>query len=157
MITPKPTGPDAWDALIRWARLTGAGVVVEVEGDDVLGSEGRDRSGRAWHLAWGITSSGDLAISDLPPRPWLEAPPGSEVASGAEWAGAFGGTAPEGAEAYRLTAEQLLYVTRASGAVGGDPAAACAGWRDLCRARRRASGPPARGMTSSSARSAGRG
>ena len=124
LITPKPTGPDAWDALIRWATLTGAGVVVEVEGDDVLGSEGRDRIGRAWHLAWGITSRGDLAIADLPRRPWLEAPPGPEVASADEWAGAFGGTAPDGADAYRLSAEQLLYVSRASGAVGGDLAAA---------------------------------
>ena len=98
--------------------------MVEVEGDDVLGSEGRDRIGRAWHLAWGITSRGDLAIADLPRRPWLEAPPGPEVASAEEWAGAFGGTAPDGADAYRLSAEQLLYVSRASGAVGGDLAAA---------------------------------
>jgi AAA+ superfamily predicted ATPase len=125
LVTPKPTGPDAWDALIRWATLTGAGVVVEIGADDeVLGSEGRDRIGRAWHLSWGIASRGDLAISDLPRRPWLEATSGPEVASPDEWAGAFGGTAPEGADAYRLSAEQLLYVSRASGAVGGDLAAA---------------------------------
>jgi ATPase family associated with various cellular activities (AAA) len=124
LITPKPTGPDAWDALIRWATLTGAGVVVEIGTDDVLGCEGRDRIGRAWHLAWGVISRGDLAIADLPRRPWLEAPSGPEVASADEWAGAFGGTAPEGADAYRLSAEQLLHVSRASGAVGGDLAAA---------------------------------
>jgi SpoVK/Ycf46/Vps4 family AAA+-type ATPase len=125
LITPKPTGPDAWDALIRWATLTGAGVVVEIGADDdVLGSEGRDRIERAWHLAWGITSRTDLAITDLPRRPWLEAPSDPELASADEWAGAFGGTAPEGADAYRLSAEQLLNVSRASGAVGGDLVAA---------------------------------
>ena len=157
LITPKPTGPDAWDALIRWATLTGAGVVVEVEGDDVLGSEGRDRIGRAWHLAWGITSGGALAIADLPRRPWLEAPPGPEVASADEWAGAFGGTAPDGADAYRLSAEQLLYVSRASGAVAGDLAAAVRRLAGPCRVRRRVSGPPARGTTSSLMRSGGSG
>ena len=124
LITPKPTGPDAWDALVRWATLTGAGVVLEVGADDVLGAEGRDRIGRAWHLAWGITSRSDLAIADLPRQPWLELRSGPEVASADEWAGAFGGTAPEGSDAYRLSAEQLLHVTRASGAVGGDLAAA---------------------------------
>jgi SpoVK/Ycf46/Vps4 family AAA+-type ATPase len=124
LITPKPTGPEAWEALIRWATLIGAGVVVEIGSDNELGSEGRDRIERASHLAWGITSRSDLAIADLPRRPWLEAPPASVVASADEWAGAFGGTAPEGAGAYRLSAEQLLHVSRASGAVGGDLAAA---------------------------------
>ena len=48
----------------------------------------------------------------------------ARLASPEEWAGAFGGTAPDGADAYRLTAEQLLHVSRASGAVGGDLGAA---------------------------------
>ena len=124
LITPKPAGPDAWDAVIRWATLTGSGVVVEIDGDDELGAEGRDRIERAWHVPWGIASRTDLAVADLPQRPWLEAPSIPELASADEWAGAFGGVAPDGADLYRLTAEQLLYVSRASGAVGGDLAAA---------------------------------
>ncbi|MET0460364.1 MAG: ATP-binding protein [Ilumatobacteraceae bacterium] len=124
LVTAKPTGPEAWDALIRRATLTGAGVVIELGADDVLGPEGRQRIEQAWHLSWGITSRDDLAIVDLPRRRWLEAPSGPELASAEEWSGAFGGTTPEGADAYRLTAEQLLHVSRASDAVGGDLAAA---------------------------------
>jgi AAA+ superfamily predicted ATPase len=124
LITPKPTAPDLWDTLIRWATLTGAGVVVDIEGDDVLGAEGRERIERAWHLPWGIVSPSDLAISDLPRRPWLEAAPDPTVATEDEWAAAFGGAPPEEADDYRLSAEQLLQVSRAAGALDGDLAAA---------------------------------
>ena len=125
LVTPKPVGADAWDALVRWATLTGAGVVIELGADDeALGPEARERIERAWHLSWGVSSRNDLAIADLPRRPWLEAPPAAALASTDEWAGAFGGSVPHGADMYRLSAEQLLHVSRASGAVGGDLAAA---------------------------------
>lgn len=120
LVAPKPTGGEDWEALIRWATLTGAGIVIEVDSGGTLGPEGRDHIERAWHLAWGITSLSDLAIDDLPRRPWLDAPSAPAVATGDEWAAAFGGTVPDGADAYRLSAEQLLQVSRAAGALGGD-------------------------------------
>src|SRR5262249_30366642 len=81
--------------------------------------EGRERIERAWHMPWGIASRSDLAIDDLPRRPWLEVPPAPAAATEDEWASAFGGAAPEGAGNYRLSAEQLLHVSRAAGGVGG--------------------------------------
>jgi len=123
LVTPKPTIPDQWDTLIRWATLIGAGVVVDIEADGVLGAEGRERIERTWHLAWGIASRTDLASDDLPQRPWLDAPPGPAVATEDEWAAAFGGSAPDEAGEYRLSAEQLLHVSRTGGGFGGDLAA----------------------------------
>jgi SpoVK/Ycf46/Vps4 family AAA+-type ATPase len=123
LITPKPTTADQWDTLVRSATLTGAGVVVDLEADEVLGAEARERIERAWHVPWGIVSPSDLAISDLPRRPWLDAAPEPTVATEDEWAAAFGGAAPNEADAYRLSAEQLLHVSRAAGALDGDLAA----------------------------------
>ncbi|HET9690395.1 MAG TPA: ATP-binding protein [Acidimicrobiales bacterium] len=120
--TPPPDDAPGWEALVRWASLTGAAVALEF-GDGMPGAA-RRRIEEAWHLSWGICSPSPLAVADLPDRPWVAVDPAPAVATTQEWADAFGGERPDGADAYRLTADQLRAVSRAAPAFGGNLAEA---------------------------------
>ena len=118
LVTPLPATTAEWDAVVRWATLSGSGVVLEV--GERFGADARDRVERADHLAWALTSPLELPVTDLPRRAWTEVPVAPTVATDAEWGEAFAGGAPAGVSGYRLTADQLRQVGRAARATGGD-------------------------------------
>ena len=119
LVTAVPSSPEQWDAVIRQATLAGLGVVIEAE--DTLSPDARDRIERADHLAWALVSARELPLTALPRRPWRDVPVAPGAATTDEWAASFG--LAEG-DQYRLTADQLQYVTRAATALGGDIPAA---------------------------------
>jgi len=115
LVTAVPETGDEWDAVIRWASLHRAGVILEIGG--VLTPAARSTRSRAFHLPWGLTSTTDLPLADLPRRAWTELAVADRRATDAEWEAAFG---PAATRDYPLTAEQLHLVGRAAEALGGD-------------------------------------
>ncbi|QDH11193.1 ATP-binding protein [Nocardioides dongxiaopingii] len=115
LVTPAPTTPDGWAAVVREATITGSGVLVEV-GDD-LPPAGRQWIDRATHLAWALSSTDDIPLAELPERPRVELRASDDVVTEEEWRSVFGPDAPR---THRLTAHQLEQVGSALPAVGGD-------------------------------------
>jgi hypothetical protein len=118
LVVAPPEGPAQWDAVVRWATLAGAGVVLEV--GDGLPPTARDRVERAHHLSWALTSAVDLPLASLPRGGWTEVAVDPVVATSEEWQAAFPDGAPGGVSGHRLSAEQLLQVSRAARAADGD-------------------------------------
>ncbi|MGN6522181.1 MAG: ATP-binding protein [Actinomycetes bacterium] len=120
LVTPPPTSPAEWDAVIRQAPLDGAAVVLEA-GED-LPPDARARIEATPHLAWGLVSTVDLPVASLPTRAGSGVVPQSGVATADEVAATLG---PDGATyAGTLTADQLRHAGRAAAALDGDVAAA---------------------------------
>lgn len=114
LLVDEPTTDAAWDAVVRTATIFGAGVVLEV--GDTLSPAAKTRLERADHLAWAVTSKTELALDELPNRPWVERRAEEAEASAEEWQAALGESDRNG---HRLTAEQLRLVS-ASIPRGGD-------------------------------------
>jgi hypothetical protein len=114
LVVDEPTTDDEWAAVIRSATIASAGVIVEV--GESLSVGARRWIERADHLAWGITSKGELALDDLPRRAWVERRAPKAEATPAEWHASLGEADRHG---HRLTAEQLRLVSTAVGR-GGD-------------------------------------
>ena len=108
LAVPEPTTPEQWRATVRTATLAGAGVILEVGTE--LSSEARGWIERADHVAWAITSVSELALEDLPRRPWVERRAARPEATAEELISAFGDVDRQG---HRLTAEQLRLVATA--------------------------------------------
>jgi AAA+ superfamily predicted ATPase len=115
LVVAVPRTPAQWDAVIRQATLGGWGAVVELE--EGLDRESRDRIERASHLHFAVTSPVDLALATLPRRAWVGVEAEPAAATEEEWAASFPAVA---SASYRLSAEQLLHVGRASRALGDD-------------------------------------
>lgn len=91
-----------WAALVREATITGSGITIEV--DRSVTAIGRSWIERATHLPWVISTATGPALSELPRRPWLHVMAGDADPTDAEWANAFGVTAPR---RHRLTPDQM--------------------------------------------------
>ncbi len=122
-----PAEPAAWAALVREATISGAGVLVELDGS--LPPDGRRWVERARHLSWILSARAAPPLDDLPDRPWLEVTADAADPTDAEWAQAFGADVER---SHPLSFEQLPRVARARAATDGDLDAAV---------RRLASGP----------------
>ena len=118
LVTPPPDAPEQWDAVVRWATLADAGVVVEV--DAALTPAARDRIERAAHLRWALTSPLELPLAALPRTEWREVDVEPATATPEEWQATFPGGRPEGVSGHRLSADQLWQVGRAARALDGD-------------------------------------
>jgi ATPase family associated with various cellular activities (AAA) len=116
VIAKNPSDSTAWGDLVRFATLTGRGVVVHV--GDELESEGSHAIERADHIRWAIVSTCELPIDQLPHRPWREIPAGDPTATADELAAAFGA---DSAITHRLTAHQAEMAARAFDHVDPDP------------------------------------
>jgi hypothetical protein len=117
-VSPVAEAAAGWDALVREATATGAGVILEVAGE--LPPEARDRIERADHLAWGISSPTELAIERLPHRPWVDVRADDGAATEDDWRELLGADTPW----RRLGREQLRLVGLATAALDGDVDAA---------------------------------
>ncbi|MBW3606295.1 MAG: ATP-binding protein [Actinobacteria bacterium] len=116
IIGPEPTAPEALDALVREAVVTGAAVVLEVAGE--LSPRTRARIAVTPHLAWAVLSAAPLPLETMPDRVWNEHAAPSVFVDSARWEQAIG--QPDG-HGHRLTPTQLALVARATPALDGDP------------------------------------
>ena len=119
LIVGPPEHADGWEAIVRYASLTGAAIVVETDGD--LPAHAADRIAAATHLSWAVVGATEQPLRCLPSRPWRQARVGLPAATDEEVRGALG--APTDA-AVVLSADQLQLVSSASAALDGDLAAA---------------------------------
>ncbi|WP_199819813.1 ATP-binding protein [Streptomyces sp. NRRL S-118] len=110
LISSVPSGPTAWQALVREATVEGLAVVLELAGPP--DGEVRDRVDRADHLTWVLSSGTELPLDLLPRRGFTELRVDSGMADAPDWAAAFG-TGP--ATGVRLTRDQLDLVAAAAG------------------------------------------
>ena len=115
LVSPAPSQPEGWAALVREASITGSGIVVELDGD--LAPAGREWVDRANHLSWALSSADELPLGDLPDRERAEIVASDDVVSEEEWQAAFGAEVPH---SHRLTAHQMEQVGAALPAVDGD-------------------------------------
>jgi ATP-dependent 26S proteasome regulatory subunit len=119
LLTPIPTNPVEWDAVVRQASISGLGVIVEV--GDVFALEARDRIDRAIHCAWAICSATELPLASLPLRPWTHAPVSPAKATDDEIEALLAGEVQAGAA---ITADQLEAIAVAARAMNGDVSSA---------------------------------
>jgi AAA+ superfamily predicted ATPase len=115
LVIPQPAEAAAWPAIVREATLSGMGIVLELDGP--LSPEARRTIDRTPHLAWAISSRRQLAIGDMPHRPWLEFASGAVEPDEDEWESRIG---IHGRQRHHLSAEQLELVGRAFRATHGD-------------------------------------
>jgi hypothetical protein len=108
LVVDEPTSEEQWAAVVRSATISGSGVLVEV--GEALSPMARTWIERADHLSWAVSSKVELALEELPRRPWIEVQAGAGEASPEEWQAALGDTDHNG---HRLTAEQLRLVSTA--------------------------------------------
>jgi hypothetical protein len=106
LVVPAAAERREWDAVVREATLGGLAVLVEVAGGEVPGGLG-DLLRRADHLAWGLSSEGELPLSDLPDCLRREVAVADGTATEAEWVALTGAPAPAGV---RLDRRQLELV-----------------------------------------------
>lgn len=112
-------GASVWRAVVRAATLAGAAVIVDLPGSmPVICRRWIDR---ARHLRWGVTSSAELPITEMPAGEWVDAVAGDRIAPHDEVVRRLGGAVDPG---HRFTPTQLEQVRRALPALGGDPARA---------------------------------
>ncbi|WP_244930920.1 ATP-binding protein [Nocardioides sp. W7] len=126
LVTPPPTHPDGWSAVVREATLAGAAVLLE--STEPLSADGRRCIEDTTHLRWAISTSTPVALDDLPRRDWREFAPEPPQISQTEWVAVAG----EADRPHALTAEQLDRMGQALGLTGGDSEAA---YRRLTDAR----------------------
>ena len=115
LVIPQPTDGAAWNAVVREATLSGMGIVLEIDG--ALTADARRTIDRTRHLAWAISSRRQVAINDMPRRPWLEFAAGAAEPDEDEWEARIG---VHGRHRHHLSAEQLDLVGRAFRATHGD-------------------------------------
>ena len=115
IVCPQPTELAVWNAIVREATLSGMGIVIEL--DEPLTADGRRVIGRAAHLAWALSSRKELAINDMPNRPWREYRAVATEPTAADWEAAIGVV---DSHRHHLSAEQLDLVARAYDAHGRD-------------------------------------
>ncbi len=115
MVVAAPAEAHRWAGLVREATITGAGVIVEV--DERLPDVGAEWIERATHVSWSLVARRDLALDELPRRPWRSVVADDLPPTDEEWAAAFGPGVPR---SHPLTADQLEPVGRAFVATGGD-------------------------------------
>jgi ATPase family associated with various cellular activities (AAA) len=115
IVSSAPTDQAGWDALVREATLSGTGIVIELDGQ--LSADGRRTITRADHVPWALTTRRELALGDMPDRPWLEFAAPSLDPDDAEWVERVG---PIDRRGHHLSAEQLDQVARALPASHGD-------------------------------------
>ena len=101
--------PADWPALVCEGSVTGAVVVLECDRLDAVAA---GRVARAGHLAWALSTPGEVALESLPALPRTEIRIDDGRATEADWLSAFGAAAP-----YRLTRTQLRLVAEAAGGV----------------------------------------
>ena len=117
LVTPAPTTQDAWDAVVREATLSGSGLVIEVDGDRGLSDAGARVIEHADHLAVALVATRDIAVEDLPRRPWQSLYAPDIAPTDAEWETTLG---PDIPRSHPLTSEQLALVGQTFEAVGRD-------------------------------------
>lgn len=116
LATTEPVTEAGWVALVREATLRGAGLILEVDTDEL--SVGSVRwIERATHLAWAISCRAALSLRGLPDRQWMEFEAPEHRADAGEWATAFGLV---GDPVHNLSRDQLELVSRAYRARGDD-------------------------------------
>ncbi|HVM53107.1 MAG TPA: ATP-binding protein [Acidimicrobiales bacterium] len=108
LVVPEPTTEEQWRAAVRTASLTGAGIILEV--GRTLTAEARHWIERADHVGWAIASAGELALEEMPRRPWREVQAPAPPATDDEVRAALGDVDRQG---HRLSAEQLRLVRTA--------------------------------------------
>jgi DNA polymerase III delta prime subunit len=107
LVVPEPDAPRGWEALVREATVSGAGVVLET---DELSPLGRWWVERADHLAWCLSCRREPPLATLPDVPVVELHEPEVVATKDEIDGVF----PDGDELafHRLTAEHVRLLSR---------------------------------------------
>ena len=115
LVVAAPTDGSEWAALVREATITGMGVVVEV--DDPLPAVGAEWIERATHVSWSLVARRDLALAELPRRPWRSVVANDLPPTESEWEATFG---PDVPRTHPLRADQLEPVGRAFAATEGD-------------------------------------
>ena len=118
LVTPLPASAVEWSAVVREATLIGSGVIVEIE--ESFPDLARRWINRAGHLTWAISSPHDVAVADLPQRPWVEVDVGEPATTSAEQTSLLG----DAGGTHKLTLDQLHTVAGVLPARGGDLAAA---------------------------------
>jgi AAA+ superfamily predicted ATPase len=108
LVVDQPTTDEEWEAVVRSATISGAGVLVEL--GETISAAARRWIERADHLAWAVTSKSELALDEMPRRAWTELRAPKGEATSEEWDAALGDMDRNG---HRLTAEQLRLVTTA--------------------------------------------
>jgi AAA+ superfamily predicted ATPase len=119
LLTPVPSAPSGWDAVVRFASLAGLCVVLET--DDDLPAAATDRVDRTPQLAWAVSSPSPLALASLPRRRWTHLDTFPANASADEIAAVLG---PAVGVVTQLTTDQLDAVAGAAQAMNGDVRAA---------------------------------
>jgi ATPase family associated with various cellular activities (AAA) len=109
LVSPVPSTPGEWAAVVREAGVGDRAVVLELE--EPPNRAAADRIDRAGHLSWVLSSPRELALDALPRRSWQEVRLESGLASSADWEQALG-VQPD--PAFPLTREQLRLVAAAS-------------------------------------------
>ena len=107
LVTPVPSGVEAWRALVREATIGGAGVVMEASRP--LAPDALAHIDRAPHLTWVLTFPSEPPIESLPDRPWEEVRLGDGTANADDWASVAGVADGHG---YRLDRTQLHHVAK---------------------------------------------
>jgi hypothetical protein len=114
LVVPEPENEQQWSAVVRTATLGGTGVILET--GTALTATVREWLDRADHLAWAVSSATEIALDEMPRRPWIERRAADAAATDDELQAALGDIDRQG---HRLTAEQLRLVGNALGG-GGD-------------------------------------
>ena len=107
VISSTPTDIVGWQAIVRFASLTGRSVLIEL--DDDLPTLGRQIVERADHLHWILSSRAELPVEQAPRRPWHECRADAAMATEDELLTAFGQT---NSTEHRLTAHQVMLAER---------------------------------------------
>ncbi|MFC6016068.1 ATP-binding protein [Plantactinospora solaniradicis] len=108
LICAMPASTAGWAAVVREATL--GNLVVVLSSDAPPDAAGADVLARSTHLAWVISSAGELPLESLPARPWQELRVASGEADPEDWRQVLG-TDPD--PAYRLSRGQLRLVAAA--------------------------------------------
>ncbi|GIJ43226.1 ATPase AAA [Virgisporangium aliadipatigenens] len=114
---PLPSNAAEWTAVVREATCGSAVVVLETEGP--LDAPGSDAVTRAPHLAWVLSTRGELPLESVPDIPWREIRVSDTFADAQDWKRSLD---REPDPAYRLTRDQLRLVTAAGAAQALTPA-----------------------------------
>ncbi len=107
VVCSTPVDMAGWQAVVRYASLSGRSVIVEL--DDDFPTIGRHIVDRSDHLNWVLTSRAEIPVAQGPTRPWHEVRADDVTASEAELLSAFGQDATTD---HRLTIHQVMLAER---------------------------------------------
>ena len=108
VVTPKPSSPEEWAAVVREATLTGSGVLIEIA--EPLGAEGKRWIERATHVSWVLSSRSLPDLDDLPRRARIEIEADAAPPTDDEWNRTFG---PAQLRSHPVSPQQLDELGRA--------------------------------------------